>query len=169
MYRTELIPQTKAKINEGLVYYHFSLQHSAGSNAPDAADEHQIAFFESHFTELKFGGSSGNKLQWFANGEAHWSVEFKAGIWHNIAYAIDFSAGTVTFYHSTGGNNLVKTAGPVKVDAQSNGQDWHLGVLKLPGSGKAKKENWHFSGVYVEKRSLTTGVSGPGGAKNRRS
>lgn len=167
MYRTELIPQTKNKINEGLVYYHFSVQHTS-KNAPNAADEHQVAFFESHFTEMKFGGSLGNKLAWYANGQSQWSVDFKADVWHNIVYAIDFAKGSVTFYHSTGGNKLVKTAGPVSVSASSNGQDWHLGVLKLPGSGAAKREDWRFSGVYIEKGALTTSVSGPGGAKARK-
>lgn len=166
MYRTELIPNTKAKINEGLVYYHFSVQHT-GKHAPNQVDEHQVAFFESHFTEMKFGMGA-NKLHWYANGESHWSVDFKAGVWHNVVYGIDFAKGTVTFYHSTGGNKLVKTTGPVSVSASSNGADWHLGVLKLPGSGTAKTENWHFSGVYIEKGTLTMSVSGPGGAKGRK-
>lgn len=166
MYRTELIPNTKATINEGMVYYHFSVQHG-GKNAPSRAEEHQVAFFESHFTEMKFGMGS-NKLHWYAGGTSHWSADFKAGVWHNVAYGIDFAKGTVTFYHSTGGNKLVKTAGPVSVDASSNGQDWHMGVLRLPGSGKGKTEDWHFSGVYIEKGGLTTSVSGPGGAKARR-
>lgn len=167
MYRTELIPQTKAAINEGKVFYHFSMQHTK-KNAPSTKEEHQIAFFESHFTEMKFGGPDGNLLHWYAGGQSHWLSHFAPGTWHNFAYGIDFATGTVTFYHSVGGRDLVKRAGPVKVDAQSNGQDWHLGVLRLPGSGQGKTEDWHFSGVYIEKGGLTKAVSGPGGAKARR-
>ena len=166
MFRTELIPQTKAKINEGLVYYHFSVQHAGGANAPSPTEEHQVAFFESHFTELKFGGSGiGNKLHWYVGGQSQWSVDFEAGVWHNVVYEIDFDKGSVTFYHSTGGDQLVKTAGPVSATTFSDGQDWHVGVLKLPGSGAMKTEDWHFSGVYIEKGALTTSVSGPGAAK----
>lgn len=58
MWRTELIPQTKAPINQGTVFYHFSIKRSS-TNVPSATNEHQIAFFESHFTELKYGWISG--------------------------------------------------------------------------------------------------------------
>lgn len=85
------------------------------------------------------------------------------GIWHNIAYGINFDAGSVTLYHSTGGNRLSKIAGPIFVSASSNGEDWHLGVLRLPSStGRSdnRPENWHFSGVYIESGKLTTSISG---------
>lgn len=93
MRRTELIPQTKAAINSGKVWYHFSIKRS-GTNAPSIYREHQIAFFESHFTELKSGwisGASGNsdtRLQWFVGGSSKWSVEWAADVWHNVAYEI---------------------------------------------------------------------------------
>jgi hypothetical protein len=58
MWRTELIPQTKAAINKGTVYYHFSIKRS-NTNVPSATNEHQICFFESHFTELKYGWVNG--------------------------------------------------------------------------------------------------------------
>jgi hypothetical protein len=58
MWRTELIPQTKAAINKGTVYYHFSIKRST-TNVPSATNEHQICFFESHFTELKYGWVNG--------------------------------------------------------------------------------------------------------------
>lgn len=45
MMRSELIPQTKADLGSGTLYYHFSLQ-TREENAPDASLEHQIAFFE---------------------------------------------------------------------------------------------------------------------------
>lgn len=50
---------------------------------------------------------------------------------------------------------------------QQNGEDWHLGVLRLPmstASSDNDPEDWYFSGVYVETGSITTGVSGPSGA-----
>ena len=54
MRRTELIPQTSAPITKGKLFYHFSLMRK-DTNAPATTREHQIAFFESHFTELKSG------------------------------------------------------------------------------------------------------------------
>ncbi|KAL1618307.1 hypothetical protein SLS54_007284 [Diplodia seriata] len=160
MLRTELIPQTTAAINEGTVYYHFSMMRKE-ENAPNAAHEHQVNFFESHFTEMKYGlisGESGTQdtaLQWFANSESQWNVTFDAGVWHNVAYEIDFDAGSVTFWHSTGADALTKTAGPVSVSASSNGADWHLGVLRLDGNTDATAEDWYFSGVYIESGDLT--------------
>jgi hypothetical protein len=85
-------------------------------------------------------------------------------VWHNIAYGIDFDSGSVTFYHSTGSDDLEKTAGPISVSTNSNGADWHLGVLRLPsynGASSDGPEDWHFSGVYIEDGELTTSVSGP--------
>ena len=93
MWRTELIPQTKAAINKGTVFYHFSIKRS-GSNVPSATNEHQIAFFESHFTELKYGwvngesGTSNTNLQWMVGGQSKWKAELKADEWHNVAYEI---------------------------------------------------------------------------------
>lgn len=69
MWRIELIPQTTAAINKGHMCYHFSIKRSS-TNVPSATNEHQIYFFESHFTELKYGwinGESGTletNLQW---------------------------------------------------------------------------------------------------------
>ena len=173
MLRTELIPQTTAAINKGKVFYHFSMQHT-GEHPPSPYEEHQVCFFESHFTEMKYGLISGEQatkdthLQWMVNGQSHWSVVFRPGVWHNIAYAIDFDAGSVTYYHSIGANKLMKTAGPVAVSASSNGADWHLGVLRLPsttGRTDAAAEDWHFSGVYIESGELTTSISGPESSK----
>ncbi|KAK0283750.1 hypothetical protein LTR35_006209 [Friedmanniomyces endolithicus] len=174
MLRTELIPQTKAPINKGKVFYHFSVQHTA-TNPPSPYEEHQVCFFESHFTELKFGlidgeqGTLDQSLRWDVNGETHWNVSFAAGVWHNIAYAIDFDAGSVGFYHSIGSDDLTLTAPPVSVSASSNGADWHLGVLRLPsstGRSDTAAEDWHFSGVYIETDEITTSVSGPVGASS---
>lgn len=163
MLRTELIPQTSAAINKGKVFYHFSLQ-TTDTNAPSPKGEHQINFFESHFTELKYGqeGGSDNHLHWHVGGKSQWDTELVAGDWHNVAYGIDFSAGTVEFYHSTGAADLEKIAGPVSASTDSNGADWHLGVLRLTNDGTT--EDWNFSGVYIESGDITTSVVSPGGS-----
>ncbi|KAJ9621610.1 hypothetical protein H2203_007097 [Taxawa tesnikishii (nom. ined.)] len=172
MLRTELIPQTSAAINKGKVYYHFSMQHT-GVNPPSQYEEHQVCFFESHFTEMKYGLISGeqatsdNRLQWMVGGVGKWETNFTAGEWHNVAYEIDFDASTVAYYHSTGAEDLTLTAGPFSASTSSNGADWHLGVLRLAsstGRSDTAAEDWHFSGVYIESGDLTTSVSGPGGA-----
>lgn len=140
MRRTELIPETKAAINKGKVYYHFSLKRS-DTNAPSTAREHQIAFFESHFTEMKAGLISGEQgdanpaLQWFAGSTAQWKTTWEPEVWHNVAYEIDFDAGTVGFWHSTGADALKQVVEPVKASTSSNGADWHLGMLELPKNG----------------------------------
>lgn len=187
MRRTELIPQTTAPINSGTVYYHFSIMHSA-TNAPSLFKEHQICFFESHFTEMKAGwisgeaGTSDPLLRWDVNSATHWNTTFTAGVWHNVAYEIvsqfllapltfqnwleikNFSSGSVAYWHSTGSDPLTLTVPAVAVGASSNGADWHLGVLELPRSGYPDtNEDLYFSGVYVESGSLTTSVAGPGG------
>ena len=111
MRRTELIPQSNAAINKGKVYYHFSVKR-AGTNAPDAALEHQVCFFESHFTELKYGKASGqqgagdDQLHWAVGGQPQWNATFGEGVWHNVAYEIDFDAKTVGLWHSTGADAL---------------------------------------------------------------
>ena len=93
MRRTELIPQTTAAINSGKVYYHFSMMRM-GTNAPNVNLEHQVCFFESHFTEMKYGllsgeaGTSDPNLRWMINGQSQWNTTFDAGVWHNIAYEI---------------------------------------------------------------------------------
>ncbi|KAF3287346.1 hypothetical protein TWF970_007072 [Orbilia oligospora] len=166
MRRTELIPQTSAGINQGRLYYHFSVKRT-NTNAPRADLEHQVNFFESHFTELKYGllsgasGSSDPTLKWCVSGQTKWSVTFDADVWHNVAYDIDFSANQVSFWHSTGSDPLVLTAGPFSVSTSSNGADWHLGVLRLPMNSDLQSsdvEDWYFSGVYVESGSLNTQI-----------
>jgi len=169
MRRTELIPQTTAAINSGLVWYHFSMKRST-TNPPSIYREHQINFFESHFTEMKAGwisgeaGTSDPLLRWDVGGVTKWSVNWDADVWHNVAYEINFSAGTVAFWHSTGSDPLTLTVAAVSASASSNGEDWHLGVLELPVSGQSDStEDYYFSGVYIESGSLTTSVAGPGG------
>ncbi|KFY22765.1 hypothetical protein V493_06340 [Pseudogymnoascus sp. VKM F-4281 (FW-2241)] len=172
MRRTELIPQTTAAINKGKVYYHFSIKRS-DTNAPSLNREHQICFFESHFTELKSGwisgaaGTSDPALRWMVGGSSKWDVKWEADVWHNVAYEIDFSANTIAFWHSTGSDPLTLTHAAVSGSTSSNGADWHLGVLELPRSGYPdSNEDFYFSGVYIESGELTTSVAGPGGVVN---
>ncbi len=93
MRRTELIPQTKAAIASGKVFYHFSIMRT-DKNAPSVNREHQICFFESHFTELKYGwisgeqGTSNPNLQWMVSQKSQWKTEWKPNVWHNVAYEI---------------------------------------------------------------------------------
>ncbi|KAK8085008.1 hypothetical protein PG997_006279 [Apiospora hydei] len=160
MRRTELIPQTKAAINKGKVYYHFSMKRSE-TNAPVANREHQIAFFESHFTEMKAGsnGDADPALRWFADSKSQWDTAWDADVWHNVAYEIDFDASTVGLWHSTGADALKQVVKPVKASTSSNGADWHLGMLELPGSGSTdENEDIFFSGVYIESGDLTTAI-----------
>ncbi|KAK7952612.1 uncharacterized protein PG986_008340 [Apiospora aurea] len=147
MRRTELIPQTSAGINQGKVWYHFSMMRK-DANAPSVNREHQINFFESHFTEMKYGwisgegGTSNPNLQFMISQQSKWKTEWKAGVWHNVAYEI-----------------VVK---PASASTSSNGADWHLGVLELPRSGYSDAtEDFYFSGVYIESGAITTAVGGP--------
>ncbi|KUI57432.1 hypothetical protein VP1G_04673 [Cytospora mali] len=168
MRRTELIPQVSdtSSISSGTLYYHFSLMREA-DDAPSVNREHQIAFFESHFTEMKYGwisgesGTSDNQLRWFANSESQWNTTMEAGVWHNCAYEIDFDGGSVAFWHSTGSDALTKVVSAVTASASSNGADWHVGVLELPRDGYTDTdENLYFSGVYIESGDITTEFSG---------
>ncbi|KAK7908596.1 hypothetical protein PG985_015899 [Apiospora marii] len=167
MRRTELIPQTAAGINKGKVWYHFSMMRKE-TNAPSVNREHQINFFESHFTEMKYGwisgesGTSNPNLQFMISQQGKWKTEWKAGVWHNVAYEIDFSANTVGFWHSEGGAPLTQVVKPARASTSSNGADWHLGVLELPRSGYSDAtEDFYFSGVYIEDGAITTAVGGP--------
>ncbi|KAJ3566032.1 hypothetical protein NP233_g7256 [Leucocoprinus birnbaumii] len=156
MERTELIPQTTANLGTGNLFYHFSVMHS-GTNAPDSTMEHQVCFFESHFTELKYGvGSTPTNLVWMVTGNQKWSTPFTAGTWFNFAYDINFSAGTVGLWASTGSSPLTKVVQNVAASTSTNSADWHLGVLRLITNQKA--EDWYFSGVYVESGPITTAI-----------
>ncbi|KKF94894.1 hypothetical protein CFO_g2760 [Ceratocystis platani] len=168
MRRTELIPQTTAAINKGKVTYHFSMMRSE-TNAPSIFREHQIAFFESHFCEMKYGwlsgesGESNPNLQFFAASKSQWKAEWAAGVWHNIAYEIDFDGNTVAFWHSTGSDPLTKVVDAVSVTATSDGKDWHLGVLELQRTGyEDADEDFYFSSVYIEDGEVTTGFPAGG-------
>ncbi|KAJ7134688.1 hypothetical protein C8R44DRAFT_610230 [Mycena epipterygia] len=160
MERTELIPQTTANLGTGNLFYHFSISHPT-TNLPDSTLEHQICFFESHFTELKYGVSpNGTHLTWMGQVD-HWDTPFTPGTWFNFAYDIDFSAGTVGLWASTGGNPLVKVVQNVPASTSTNSEDWHLGVLRIVNGGTP--EDWYFSGVYIENGPITTSVGTGGG------
>lgn len=161
MERSELIPQTTANLGTGNLFYHFSVKRSA-TNPPDSTLEHQVVFFESHFTELKYGvAPNPTDLQWMVTGQPHWSTPFTADTWFNFAYDIDFSAGTVGLWASTGSDPLVKVVQNVAASTSTNSADWHLGVLRIVNG--AGTEDWYFSGVYIESGPITISVgSGTG-------
>ncbi|KAF1810822.1 hypothetical protein P152DRAFT_475279 [Eremomyces bilateralis CBS 781.70] len=169
MWQTGLIPQTKAAINSGRVGYHFSMKRTE-LNPPNAEYEHQVNFFESHFTKMKYGwvvhgeqGTSNPNLQWMIGGQGKWKTEFTPDAWYNFAYDIDFGTQTVDLYASTGADPLKVVVPPQSASTSLNGADWHLGVLRLPrgGSSDTAPEDWYFSGVYVESGEITTSISGP--------
>ncbi|KAE8368345.1 hypothetical protein BDV27DRAFT_142021 [Aspergillus caelatus] len=160
MERSELIPQTKVNLGSGHLYYHFSLS-TKETNPPNPSFEHQIAFFESHFTELKYGasGASDNTLSWNADGKSHWSVQLEAGNWYNFAYDIDFDSKNVGLWASNGSEPLTQVVAPVSASTSSNSADWHVGQLRLPGSkSDDAAEDWFWSGVYVEEGPITTEI-----------
>ncbi|EGN98240.1 carbohydrate-binding module family 1 protein [Serpula lacrymans var. lacrymans S7.3] len=156
MERTELIPQTTANLGTGELYYHFSVMHSA-TNPPNSAYEHQITFFESHFTELKYGVSpNATYLEWMIQSQPQWGTPFTPGTWYNFAYDIDFSAGTVGLWASTGSDPLTRVMPNTAASTSTNSEDWHLGVLRLVQGSDT--EDWYFSGVYIESGPVTTSV-----------
>ncbi|EAU86087.1 hypothetical protein CC1G_07166 [Coprinopsis cinerea okayama7 len=163
MMRTELIPQTNANLGQGNLFYHFSIKRT-NTNAPDPTLEHQVMFFESHFTELKYGvGSNPSNLGWYAGGTERWSTPFTADTWFNFAYDIDFTAKTVGLWASTNGNPLVKVVQNVPANTFTDSRDFHVGVLRIVN--RNPPEDWYVSGVYIEEGPITTQIgdgSSPG-------
>jgi len=167
MERTEIIPQTSTNLGTGHLYYHFSLMTSS-TNPPAATNEHQIAFFESHFTEIKYGlisgesGTSDNLLRWDTNSNTQWSTQLVPGTWYNFAYDIDFSAGTCGLWQSTGSATLVQVKLGISCSPSTNSADWHIGMLRLPNGGTSTAaEDFYWSGVFVEEGPITTSIAGP--------
>ncbi|EKM51820.1 carbohydrate-binding module family 1 protein [Phanerochaete carnosa HHB-10118-sp] len=156
MERSELIPQTTQNLGTGELYYHFSIMQD-GTNPPDSTLEHQIFFFESHFTQLKYGVSpSPTDLQWMIQDTPYWSAPFTAGTWFNFAYDIDFDAGTVGLWASTGSDPLTKVVDNIATSTSTNSEDFHVGILRLVnGPGQ---EDYYVSGVYVESGPITTAI-----------
>jgi hypothetical protein len=167
MERTEVIPQTSANLGTGHLYYHFSLMTST-TNAPNPGFEHQIAFFESHFTEIKFGlidgeaGTTDSHLRWDINSVTQWNTTLTPGTWYNFAYDIDFSGATVGLWFSTGSAALTQIMPNIAASPSTNSEDWHIGVLRLPNGGtNAAPEDWFWSGIFVEQAPITTSIAGP--------
>ncbi|KAJ5189999.1 hypothetical protein N7472_009013 [Penicillium cf. griseofulvum] len=166
MERSEIIPQTKADLGSGHLFYHFSLK-TEDKNAPNPGFEHQIAFFESHFTELKYGAISGtsgddNTLRWCIGGVSHWETDLEAGKWYNFAYDIDFDAKTVGLWASNGADDLKQVVPAVSASTSTNSADWHVGELRLDNGGSdAAAEDWFWSGIFVEEAPITAGIAGP--------
>ncbi|KAL2868060.1 glycoside hydrolase family 131 protein [Aspergillus lucknowensis] len=155
MMRSELIPQTTEDLGSGTLFYHFSLSVPA---VPDETLEHQLAFFESHFTEIKYGGADGTSLSWYAGGTSQWTAELKANTWYNFAYGIDFSASTVALYASTGADPLEQVVEGVSASTSTNSADWHVGELRLDNGNAGGSEDWYWSGVYIESGDVTVDV-----------
>lgn len=64
-------------------------------------------------------GTSDPNLRWDIGGVSQWNMTWEAGVWHNIAYEIDFTGQTVGFWHSTGSDDLVQTIAPRAAAASS--------------------------------------------------
>ncbi|KAF5385714.1 hypothetical protein D9757_005481 [Collybiopsis confluens] len=164
MERTELIPQTSQNLGTGNLFYHFSLSTDPrGVNTPDSTLEHQILFFESHFTEIKYGvAPTPTNLQWMVSSQYRWGTPLVPGTWYNFAYDIDFSAQTVGLWFSTGGSPLTKVASNVAASTSTNSEDFHVGVLRIVNT--PAPENWYISGVYIESGPITTAIGNGSGS-----
>ncbi|KAJ2930896.1 hypothetical protein H1R20_g6194, partial [Candolleomyces eurysporus] len=164
MQRAELIPQTTANLGSGNLFYHFSVKRT-NTNPPDPSLEHQVMFFESHFTELKYGvGSNPGNLVWMIGGQEKWGTPFTADTWFNFAYDIDFGARTVGLWASTGSNPLARVVANQAASTSTDSKDFHVGVLRIVN--RNPPEDWYFSNVYIERGPITTaqgsGSSNPG-------
>ncbi|THV00837.1 hypothetical protein K435DRAFT_750788 [Dendrothele bispora CBS 962.96] len=156
MERVELIPQTSANLGTGNLFYHFTLG-TGTTNPPDSTLEHQILFFESHFTEIKYGVQPNpDHLTWMIGGVGQWSTPLVAGTWYNFAYDIDFSAGTVGLWASTGSAPLTKVVQNKAASTSTNSEDFHVGVLRIVNT--PTPEDWYVSGVYIESGPITTAI-----------
>ncbi|CAG8949253.1 hypothetical protein HYFRA_00004878 [Hymenoscyphus fraxineus] len=173
--RTDLVPQNHVPIaiggEVGKVFYHFSLAREI-QWAPAIERTFQMAFFESHFTEMTYGYKEGadtsavSLLRWDVEGTTLWNTTFQAREWHNIAYEVDYDEGTVGFWHSTGAEDLVLRVNPVLVNKGviPTRRNWHLGLRELTRNGfdEYNTTNLYYSGIYIENGTMTTTVSGPG-------
>ncbi|OXV07050.1 hypothetical protein Egran_05184 [Elaphomyces granulatus] len=174
MERSEIIPQTSQNIGTGHLYYHFSLM-TRHENPPNQSFEHQVAFFENHFTELKYGlsfGQSGvdNTLRWCVGGVAKWTIQLNPCSWYNFAYNVNFNESTVGLWASNGSEPLREVIWPMNATTSTDSADWHIGQLRLPNNGlfNPAPEDWYWSGVYVETAPITESVAGPVSEKSRK-
>ncbi|KAG8739400.1 hypothetical protein FRC10_005666 [Ceratobasidium sp. 414] len=79
----------------------------------------------------------------------------------NFAYDIDFSAGTVGLWASTGSGALTKVIQNIAVSTSTNSADFHVGVLRIVN--QAGIEDWYVSGVYIESGPITTAIGSGSG------
>jgi len=154
--RTELIPNIQnSQYQQGTVYYKWSMKMDPQN--PLNGNEHQLVFFESHMCEVKYGGSQGNLIQFWANGQPVWTGTFTAGTWYNFAFEVNYAAQTCAFLQNTNGQSYAKLAGPVSVSASIS--DFHVGILRLPDSNNYQNpasSYLYYSGVYIESTTLTS-------------
>ncbi|KAF6757411.1 hypothetical protein DFP72DRAFT_845840 [Ephemerocybe angulata] len=136
-------PRPPANLGTGNLFYHFSVKRT-NTNAPDTTLEHQVMFFESHFTELKYGvGPNGGNLVWMI------------GAWTDcLPKTIQFDAKTVGLWASKNGEPLARVANNQAASTSTNSADFHVGVLRI--TNRNPPEDWYFSGVYIEKGPITT-------------
>ena len=127
-----------------------------------------LKILQSHFTEIKYGlisgeqGTTDNLLRWDVTSNTQWSTQLVPNTWYNFAYDIDFSAGTVGLWQSTGSDPLVQVIEPVSAATSTNSEDWHIGQLRLPNGGTdAAAEDWFWSGIFIEEGPITTDIAGP--------
>lgn len=92
-----------------------------------------------------------------ADGKSRWSTKLQPGTWYNFAYDIDFDEQTVGLWASNGAQALKRVVENVSASASSNSKDWHIGQLKTQST--EGREDWFWSGVYIEQAPVTTKVS----------
>ncbi|KAI0270051.1 carbohydrate-binding module family 1 protein [Gloeopeniophorella convolvens] len=156
MERAELIPQTTANLGQGELFYHFSIKRDSVT-PPESSLEHQILFFESHFTELKYGiAPNSTYLSWCIQSQPQWGIFWEPDTWYNFAYDINFSANTVALYFSQGGDPLTLVHPAVSASTSTNSEDFHVGVLRIVNDNTP--ETFYFSGVYIEQGPITTAI-----------
>jgi len=150
MERTEMIPNlASSNYQSGILYYKWSMKQ--GTNfALNSSYEHQLVFFESHFCEVKYGGSGGDALQFFANGNKVWDTPFTKETWFNFAMEVDYSAKKVGFFASQGNQNVQRVYGPTSVSSVST-SDFHVGILRLPFNNfqGTTAEFVYYSGIQI--------------------
>jgi hypothetical protein len=80
--------------------------------------------------------------------------------WLNFALAVDYAAGTVELWSSSGAAPLAKVVPATKADVSKS--DWHVGVLRLPlddGTQLATTSGLYYSLVWIEKGRVTAQVA----------
>jgi hypothetical protein len=84
-----------------------------------------------------------------SNQRTLWQTPFSGGCWHNIALTLDFDANTLQMFYSRGQARL-KSQGDAVSNDNSNGGQFHIGMLKKPtgtGLSDISKEGFQESGI----------------------